>query len=113
MSRDSSESALDDFVKYWGRMGKFPLRGEEIEIFPAVVAYFCRGKERTIKTTVHLYFERHKIEIIPLGWLDTEFFYTGFDPAYQSFGIEAGHVLRVTGSGPKVGGAYHVDILPE
>ncbi|MGD0192897.1 MAG: hypothetical protein ABSD74_19340 [Rhizomicrobium sp.] len=113
MKAAKSEDVMDKFVRHWGRLGKFRLRGEEIEIFPAIVTYYLRGKEKSIKTTVQLYFDGRKVELIPSGWLDTDHYYTGFDPRYQTFSIEAGHILRIRGTGEKVGGAYQVDILPE
>ena len=107
-----SENSLDEFVKYWARQGKFDQQGEVI-IFRAIVTYFAKKKEKTTKAVTHLYFEGHRIEVIPIDWLTTEKFYTGFNPKYQRYSLEAGHVLRIYGSGPKVGGAYWVCILPE
>lgn len=99
-------------MKFWSKQGKFDLRGEVIK-FPAIISYQVKREERTVTTEVLLYYEGHKIEIIPKGWLDTDDYYTGFDPRYQTYTVEAGHVLRISGSGPKVvGGAYVVDLLP-
>jgi hypothetical protein len=112
-SKDANEDALDEFVHYWGKLGKFPLRGEEIEIVKAIVTYTCRGNSKTIKARMHLFHNGRRVELIPSGWLNTDDYYTGFDPTYQKFVIQAGHVLRIQGEGSKVGGAYSVDILPE
>jgi hypothetical protein len=110
---EASEDALDEFVKFWGKQGKFDLRGVEVIKFRGIITYQVRSRERTITTDVFLYFDGRRVEIIPNGWLDTDKYYTGFDPQYQTYTVEAGHVLRIQGSGPKIRGRYSVDVLPE
>lgn len=105
-----SRNALREYVHYWR---KFDSRFTDdiVVIFDGVINYQFRNKERSIITRTHLAYETGKIWIMPKYWLNTDEYYTEFDPWWQAISVEAGHTLRIVGTGPKLG-LYRVDISP-
>ena len=110
-NRDSA-GEINDFVRYWKSRGKFDRMSALVLIFPVTVTFRFRDTSKSIEAKVQLHWERHRIELEPTGWLDPDVVYIGFDPQYQTFAFERDHALHIRGTGPKVGGAYHLDILP-
>ena len=111
MSEKSSRDALHKFVNHWISEGKIERRSSDVIDASVFVTYRFRGLTKEITTSAYFFHETRQIQLIDSGWLDADFVYTQFDPKWQSFAVTKGHVLRITGNGPKTG-AYEVDIVP-
>lgn len=104
---------IHHFLEHWARTVRYK-RGDDV-LFRALIAY--RFNKRTMQEDSVVQIHRHGIEadriaIVETDRLHADLVHLDFSPDYQAYDLDADKNLVVTGSSPKMGGAYEVVISP-
>lgn len=113
----NNSQQIADFVIHWRGTNNFKVTPVGNCVFKASVTYGFAGRSLQHDTTCTIVrngFDDGKISLEENGPLVAEFIHLDFTPEWQTYEFDtSSFALIVKGKSPKMGGSYHVTILPK